>query len=416
MPRKAPRSSPKAGPHFDVAEVVFHNSPLSKTVLRQGKLPGRYDIPFNRVHITGHEFAYMAQAVASRNISGDGFFTEQVSRWLEKYLGCPKVLLTTSCTHALELAALLLDLQPGDEVIMPSFTFVSTANAFALRGAIPVFVDIRPDTLNLDEALLPERITSRTRAIVPVHYAGVACNMQAILSLAEKHGIPVIEDNAHGLFGAFEGKPLGSFGQMAALSFHETKNITCGEGGALVLNHAAWIEKAEIIREKGTNRSAHFRGEAACYTWKAIGSSYLPSELLAAFLYAQIENARTIQRRREWIWRYYYTHLEDWAACRGVRLPWIPESCTPAWHLFYLLMPSQQQRDGLIAHLEKGGIKAVFHYLPLHNSEKGRTYALQPNLCPVTEDCSRRLVRLPFYTDLTVVQLDRVIEQIRRYY
>ncbi len=400
---------------LEAAEALFQQNRFPEVCSRKGKLPGRYSVPFNQAHLTGRELTYLAQAVANRNISGDGFFTEQVSRWIETYLGCSKVLLTTSCTHALELAGLLLNLQPGDEVIVPSFTFVSTANAFALRGAVPVFVDIRPDTLNMDEALLPERITSRTRAIVPVHYAGIACHMRAILSIAEKHGIAVIEDNAHGLFGTLDQKPLGSFGQMASLSFHETKNITCGEGGALVLNDPAWIEKAEIIREKGTNRSAYFRGQAGCYTWKEIGSSYLPSELLAAFLYAQFEQAREIQQRREWIWKYYETHLQDWAARRGVQLPHVPEACAPAWHIFYMLMPDSRERDGLIRHLEKHGIKAVFHYLPLHSSEKGKTYAAGQQPCPVAEDCARRLIRLPLYVDLTEQNLDMIIQRIRQF-
>jgi len=374
--------------------------------------PQPIQIPFNRPCFAGNEQAYMAQAIANGHISGDGPFTRQCSRLLEELLGAQRVLLTTSCTHALEMAALLLDIEPGDEVIVPSFTFVSTVNAFVLRGARPVFVDIRPDTLNMDEVQLAGLITPRTRAIVPVHYAGVGCEMDAILALAEKHNVPVVEDNAHGLFGHYRGRPLGSFGALATQSFHETKNFHCGEGGALVINDPRYIERAEILREKGTNRSRFFRGEVDKYTWVDVGSSYLPSDLLAAFLLAQLEARDEIQGRRRRIWHTYAAQLADWAAANGVRLPVIPEHCAQSYHMFYLLMPSLEARQALIAHLRARGILAVFHYVPLHLSEMGVRFGGKPGDCPVTEDISDRLLRLPFYNTLSARDQERVIEAI----
>jgi len=372
-------------------------------------------IPFNRPFLAGSEFDYMRQAVERMHISGDGLFTRRCHALLEKMLGAPKVLLTTSGTHALDLAALLLDIQPGDEVIVPSFTFVSTANAFVLRGARPVFADIRPDTLNLDEALLPNLVNERTRAIAVMHYGGVGCEMDAILPLADARGIPVIEDNAHGLLGQYRGKPLGSFGVMTAQSFHETKNFSCGEGGALVLNDARYLERAEILREKGTNRSRFFRGQVDKYTWVDAGSSFLPSDLLAAFLCAQLEAHAEIQERRRRVWEYYDAHLRGWAAERGVGLPCVPVHCRQPYHLFYLLLPSAQARRHLIAHLGGQEILAVFHYLPLHLSPMGRKFGGYAGQCPVAESVSGRLLRLPFYNDLTESDQARVVAAIRSF-
>jgi dTDP-4-amino-4,6-dideoxygalactose transaminase len=373
-----------------------------------------FSIPFNKAYLTGQEFEYMSRAVQSRAISGDGHFTRQCSQWLERYFGAPRVLLTTSCTHALEMAAILLNIRPGDEIIVPSFTFVSTVNAFVLRGAKPVFIDIRPDTLNLDERLLDGLITPKTKAVIPVHYAGVGCEMETILSIVGKYGIPVIEDNAHGLFGSYKNRPLGTFGAMAALSFHETKNLTCGEGGALILNDDCYIRRAEIVREKGTNRSDFFRGHTEKYTWIDIGSSYLPSDLLAAFLWAQIENADLIQQQRARLWNSYATSLKDWAAQNSVGLPYVPADCSHPSHLFYLLMPSVRQRDLLLKHLHLLGIGAVFHYLPLHQSDMGKRFAPKA-YCPVTENISARLLRLPMFVELSVSQQNIIMDAIRQF-
>ncbi|MGI6087423.1 MAG: dTDP-4-amino-4,6-dideoxygalactose transaminase [Kiritimatiellia bacterium] len=369
-------------------------------------------IPFNRPALTGREMEYMAQAVAQGQISGDGYFTRKCHAWLERVLGVPRALLTTSGTHALELAALLLDIQPGDEVIIPSFTFVSTANAFVLRGARPVFCDIRPDTLNMDEKVLKRLITKRTRAIVPVHYAGVGCAMDAILDLAAKRKIAVVEDNAHGLFGKYYGKHLGTFGVLAAQSFHETKNFSCGEGGALLINDPALAERAEILREKGTDRSRFFRGQVDKYSWVDLGSSFLPSDMLAAYLFAQFERRTAIQRKRSAIWRRYSAGLRSWAAANSVRLPVVPPECEHPAHMFYLLMPDQATRQGLINALRRHNIYAVFHYQPLHTSTMGRKFGGQPGDCPVTESVSDRLVRLPFYFDLTESDQKRVIQAV----
>ncbi|MBN1977012.1 MAG: dTDP-4-amino-4,6-dideoxygalactose transaminase [Anaerolineae bacterium] len=371
-----------------------------------------YEIPFNKASLCGNELSYVTQALDRGHISGDGFFTRQCHQLLQQTLGVTKVLLTTSCTHALEMAALLLDIQLGDQVIVPSFTFVTTINAFVLRGARPVFVDIRPDTFNLDEAQLERLITPHTRAIVPVHYAGVGCEMDAIIEIAERHGVPVVEDNAHGLFGKYKGKCLGTFGCLATQSFHETKNFTCGEGGALLINDPKYVERAEIIREKGTNRGRFFRGQVDKYTWVDVGSSYLPSDILAAFLYAQLEAREQIQAKRRQVWEYYAEHLRDWAEERGVRLPIVPSHCEQPYHMFYLLMPSLGARSQLILHLKERGILSVFHYLPLHLSVMGQRFGGKLGDCPVTEDVSDRLVRLPFYNDLSPEDQDRVIEAI----
>jgi dTDP-4-amino-4,6-dideoxygalactose transaminase len=374
-----------------------------------------YRIPFNRPGLAGNELRYIQQSVDSGRISGDGIFTEKCRRLLEELLGARQVLLTTSCTTALELAALLLDLGPGDEVIMPAFTFVSTANAVVLRGATPVFADIRPDTLNLDERLLATMVTPRTRAVLPVHYAGVGCEMDAILAVTRQHGLEVIEDNAHGLFGSYRGRPLGSLGGLAAQSFHETKNISCGEGGALVINDERYAERAEILREKGTNRSRMFRGLVDKYTWVDVGSSALPSDILAAFLYAQLEARDSIQAKRRRIWERYARELPSWARGLDIRLPSVPAHCEQPYHLFFLITASLDQRTRLIAHLKQRGILAVFHYLPLHLSEMGQRLGGKPGDCPVTEDLSDRLLRLPLYNDLGEADQAYVIESLHAF-
>jgi len=370
-------------------------------------------IPFNKPCFEGKELVYIAEAINRGHISGDGSFTKKCAAFFEAELGCQKALLTTSCTHALEISAMLLELQPGDEVIVPSFTFVSTANAFALHGAKIVFADIRPDTLNIDESKVEALVTPRTKAIVPVHYAGVGCEMDAIMEIASRYKLPVIEDNAHGLFGKYKGRHLGSFGQMSTLSFHETKNFTCGEGGALILNDPACVQRAEIIREKGTNRSQFFRGEVDKYTWRDIGSSYLPSDMLAGFLYAQIEERQHIMEHRSKIWNRYHTALKGWASQKDVRLPYVPSHCEQAFHMFYMIMPSLEIRQSFIEFTRSEGIHCVFHYLPLHLSDMGVKYGGRQGMCPVCEDISDRLVRLPFYNKLSNEEQDYIIEKIR---
>jgi dTDP-4-amino-4,6-dideoxygalactose transaminase len=376
---------------------------------------GEWLIPFNRPSFEGREHEYIAAAIASGHISGDGIFTKRCHQYLESELGVAKALLTTSCTHALEMTALLLDTKPGDEVILPSFTFVSTANAFVLRGARPVFIDIRPDTLNFDERQFEALVTDRTRAAVPVHYAGVGCEMDQILEIANRRGVAIVEDNAHGLFGTYHAKQLGTFGCMATQSFHETKNFSCGEGGALLINDAQFIDRAEILREKGTNRSRFFRGLVDKYTWTDIGSSYLPSDLLAAALLAQFEARDSIQARRKRIWERYHAGLVDWAPRIGASLPVVPADREQSYHMFYLLMPSLEARQRLMAHLKSKRILSVFHYLPLHLSEMGRGFGGREGQCPVTEDISDRLLRLPFYSSLAESQQDLVLADIREF-
>lgn len=370
-------------------------------------------VDFNRPALVGKEFEYMKQAIENGHISGDGPFTKKCHAFLEKELGVPKALLTTSCTHALEMSAILLNIQPDDEVILPDFTFVSTVNAFVLRGAKPVFLDIRPDTLNLDESKLEAALTSRTKAIVPVHYAGVGCEMDTIIEVARLHNISVVEDNAHGLFGKYKGRYLGTFGSMASQSFHETKNFTSGEGGALLINDPVLVERAEIIREKGTNRSRFFRGQVDKYTWVDIGSSYLPSDILAAFLFAQFEQCERIQLHRKKVWEMYSVGLKDWANAHEVQLPYVPSECEQPYHMFYLLLPSLDLRQKLIAYLRERGVYSVFHYLPLHLSSMGQSFGGKIGDFPVTERVSDRLVRLPFHNALTSAEQEQVIDALQ---
>jgi dTDP-4-amino-4,6-dideoxygalactose transaminase len=375
----------------------------------------KYRIPFNKPSFAGNETRYIGEAIERGHISGDGHFSKACHKLLEESLGARKVLLTTNCTHALEMSGFLVGLEPGDEVIVPSFAFVTTVLAYVLRGAKPVFCDVRPDTLNLDESKLEKLITKRTKAIVPLHYAGVACEMDAILAIGTKHGVPVIEDNAHGLFAKYKGRMLGTLGCLATQSFHETKNFTCGEGGALIINDPKYVERAEIIREKGTNRSRFLRGLVHKYTWVDLGSSYLPSDLLAAMLFAQLEARDAIQAKRRHVWNRYASELASWAHDLGVALPHVPAHCEQPYHMFYVLLKDGAQREGLISHLEKHGILAVFHYLPLHASDMGRRFGGRDGDCPVAEDVSGRLLRLPFFNSLTDDEQDDVIAAVKSF-
>lgn len=370
-------------------------------------------IPFNKPYMTGRELQNIAQAHSEGHLSGDGPFTRQCNAWLEANTGASKALLTHSGTAALEMAALLLDLQPGDEVIMPSYTFVSTANAFVLRGAVPVFVDIREDTLNLDETLIERAITQHTRAICVVHYAGVACEMDTILDIAMRHGLKVIEDAAQGVMSTYRGRPLGALGELGALSFHETKNIISGEGGALLCRDHHWVERAEIIREKGTNRSKFFRGQVDKYTWVEKGSSFLPGELTAAFLAAQIESAQSITDRRMAIWDRYHQWAEPHEAAGRLRRPIVPEHCAHNAHMYFLLLPSLGSRTAFIDELKAQGVQAVFHYIPLHSSPAGRQYGRAQGTLAVTDRISECLVRMPLWIGLDEV-FDRVIDAADR--
>ena len=372
-----------------------------------------YKIPFNKPSVVGKESVYMADAIEKGKIGGDGTFTQKCSALLEGRLGVRKALLTTSGTHALELAALLLEIKPGDEVIVPSFTFVSTVNAFVLRGARPVFIDVRPDTLNMDESLLSSVITPQTRAIVPVHYAGIGCEMDTIMKIAGRYGVDVVEDNAHGLCGKYKDKYLGTFGPFASQSFHETKNFTCGEGGALLINDQRYVERAEILREKGTNRSSFLRGTVDKYSWMDIGSSYLLSDLLAAFLYAQLEQVDQIQARRRRIWMYYSDQLHSWAKEHNASLPYVPSHCEQSYHMFYLRMPSGSERQSLIDHLKEFGVQSVFHYVPLHLSNMGARFGNKKGDYPHTEAVSEQLIRLPFYNDLSEAEQSQVVAAIK---
>lgn len=373
------------------------------------------EIPFNRPTMLDSALPFLHRVLATRHISGSGPFTQQCETILEKVLSVERVLLTTSCTHALELAALLLDIRPGDEVIIPSYTFISTANAFVLRGARPIFADVRPDTLNIDEAHVQSLITSRTRAIVPVHYGGVGCEMDAINALAKKCDIAVVEDNAHGLFGKYHGRYLGTIGDLATLSFHETKNFTCGEGGALLINDGRFPERAEIIRDKGTDRSRFLRGQVDKYTWVDVGSSYGLSDMLAALLLSQLEVRGRIQAQRRRLWNNYMDQLREWAGTHGIGLPLVPSHCEQAYHIFYLITRSLDDRNRLIDHLGMRGIGSAFHYQPLHGSEMGQSFGGEFGDCPVAEAAGDCLLRLPLYFDLTEAEQDRVIEGVRSF-
>jgi dTDP-4-amino-4,6-dideoxygalactose transaminase len=369
-------------------------------------------IPLTLPNLEGNEQLYMVEALTRSRLSGDGPFTKRAQELLEELLGVDKALLTTSCTSALDMTALLLDIQPGDEVIVPAFTFVSSINAYVMRGAKPVFADIRADTLNIDESKLEALVTPRTKVIVVVHYAGVACAMDSIMQVADRHGVAVVEDNAHGLFASYCGRHLGTYGRLATLSFHETKNFTCGEGGALLINDRSLIPRAEVIREKGTNRTQFFRGQVDKYTWVDIGSSYLPSDLLAAMLLGQLEARNRIQRMRERIWNYYFARLRDWALEQDVRLPIVPPEADQAYHLFYLLLPDLAERQRLIQHLAERGIQSAFHYQPLHLSRMGLKQGGRQGQCPVTERIADTLLRLPFYNRLDEDDLERVVDAV----
>jgi dTDP-4-amino-4,6-dideoxygalactose transaminase len=373
-------------------------------------------IPFNRASVAGDEVGHLEEALRSGHLSGDGPMALRCEELLSEELGAERVLLTPSATHALELAALLLDLEPGAEVICPSFTHPSTVNAFASRGGRPVFCDVRPDTLNIDEEMVGELGGDRTAAIVCIHYAGVGCEMDELLAVSERCGAPLIEDNAHGLFAGYRGRALGTLGRFGALSFHETKNVTAGgEGGALLLTRAEDVERAEVLREKGTNRGAFFRGEVDSYEWVDLGSSYLVSELQAAFLRGQLERRDAIQGARHRIWERYAEELGDWANRQGVELPFVPEDRAHPAHLFHLRMPGKRERDGLIEHLSQRGILAVFHYMPLHLSPMGRRLAPDCPALPVTESTAERIVRLPLFADLGPGEQSRVIEAVTEY-
>jgi dTDP-4-amino-4,6-dideoxygalactose transaminase len=368
-------------------------------------------IPFNRPYMTGKELSCMAEAnFRNTMLAGDGPFTKRCHRWLEDKTGCSKALLTHSCTAALEMTALLLEIQPGDEIIMPSYTFVSTANAFVLRGGVPVFIDIREDTLNLDERLIEAAITQQTKAIVPVHYAGVACEMDVIMDIARRHEIKVVEDAAQGVMASYKGRALGSIGDMGAFSFHETKNVICGEGGALLINDFDLTARAEIIREKGTDRSRFFRGEVDKYTWQDLGSSFLPGELVAAFLWAQLEEAQAITAKRLAIWNCYHAALATLEAKGVLRRPLIPKDCQHNAHMYYVLLAAGIDRQAVLAELARNGVNAVFHYVPLHSSPGGRRYGRAHGSLDVTNRQAERLIRLPLWLELSSKQQERVVE------
>jgi dTDP-4-amino-4,6-dideoxygalactose transaminase len=371
-------------------------------------------IPFNISYLTGNELKYMQESLESRNMVGNGSFTKKCERLMEKVFGAKKILLTGSCTDALEMASLLADLGTDDEVIVPSFTFVSTANAFILRGAKPVFIDIRKDTLNMDETTIEEKITDRTKAIFPVHYAGVSCDMDAIMDIAKRHNLYVVEDAAQGVYAKYKGRYLGAIGHLGTYSFHGTKNYTCGEGGALVINDENLIERAEILREKGTNRSQFLRGEIDKYTWVDVGSSFLLSDVLAAFLYAQLENLDEINKKRKAIFDFYYENLKELEDTGEFRLPIIPDECETNYHLFYILLSSEEKRNFLMDELKSAGIQAVFHYVPLHNSPMGMKFGYKNGDLPITESISGRLLRLPFYADLGLEEQKFIVSVIKK--
>ena len=371
----------------------------------------KFTIPFNKPYLSGKEFNYMQQACENRKLSGDGQFSKKCQTWLEQQTGCSKALLTNSCTAALEMAAILIDTRPSDEIIMPSYTFVSTANAFVLRGGIPIFIDIRPDTLNIDETKIEAAITPKTKAIVPVHYAGIGCELDIIMDIANRHGLYVIEDAAQGIMANYKSKALGSIGHLGTYSFHDSKNITCGEGGALLINDPQFIERAEIIHEKGTNRSKFMQGQVDKYTWLDIGSSFLASDLAAAFLLAQLEHAEEITKKRLTLWNKYHDAFSELEKKDKLRRPIIPESCQHNAHMYYLLLPNKLIRDSLILELQKNGIQSVFHYIPLHNSPGGKKYGRAHGNFAITNDLSQRLLRLPFSAGLQH-QSDAIINNI----
>lgn len=372
----------------------------------------RVQVPFNKPYVVGREFDYIHEAIERGHLAGNGAFTARCQDWLQQQVGCAKALLTHSCTAALEMSALLADIHPGDEVIMPSYTFVSTANAFVLRGGVPVFVDIRPDTLCIDETLIEQAITPKTKAIAPVHYAAVGCAMDEICAIAKRHGLLVIEDDAQGLLSTYHGRPLGSFGNLATLSFHETKNAISGEGGALVINDPSLVERAEVIWEKGTNRSRYFRGQVDKYTWVDVGSSYLPSELTAAFLWAQLEDAEYITRERLRIWEQYHSAFESFERNGLVRRPIIPDGCQHNAHLYYLLARNLEERTRLLNALKQAGLGAVFHYIPLHSSEPGRRLCRTGSAMTITDEYSDRLLRLPLWVGITEDVAARAIDAV----
>jgi len=369
-------------------------------------------IPFNQPCLTGKELVYIADAIKRQHASGDGYYSKVVHQFFEQNFQIPKALLTTSCTHALEMAAILCEIKPGDEVIVPSYTFTSSINAFVLRGAKPIFCDINPRTMNIDETQIENLITPKTRAIVPVHYAGVGCEMDKICQLAKKYNLMVIEDNAQGIFGKFRGKYLGTFGDFGTLSFHETKNINCGEGGALFVNNPKLIERAEIIREKGTNRSKFFRGEVDKYGWVDFGSSFLPSDMLAAYLWAQLEVWPSIIGRRKNIWETYFSELSSWARDLNIQMPYVPKHVEQSYHMFYLVFPNFDERTEFIAFLSKKNIKAVFHYQVLNASPMGIKLGGKKGQCRVSERMSDCLVRLPFYNGLSDLELEHIVGSI----
>ena len=366
-------------------------------------------IPFNWPHMTGKEMFYIAQAHQNGCLAGDGPFTKRCHAWIKEHADCARALLTHSCTAALEMAALLLNIEPGDEVILPSYTFVSTANAFVLRGGVPVFVDIRPDTLNLNEQLIEEAITPRTRAIVPVHYAGVGCEMDTIIAIARRHNLKVVEDAAQGVMATYKGRALGSIGDIGAYSFHETKNIIAGEGGALLVNDPDLAQRAEIIREKGTDRSRFFRGEVDKYTWQDIGSSFLPGELIAAFLWAQLEESRAITLRRKDAWNRYHQLCAPLEKAGAIRRPIIPNECEHNAHMYYVLLEPGMNRDAILQQFKVNDIGAIFHYIPLHSAPAGLRYGRTHGDMTTTDDASSRLIRLPLWIGLTSEQQDRVV-------
>jgi dTDP-4-amino-4,6-dideoxygalactose transaminase len=367
-------------------------------------------IPFNRPHTTGREFDYIREAIDGGHLSGNGPFVERCARELERRTGAHRALMTHSCTGALEMAVILAGIGAGDEVIMPSFTFVSTANAVALRGGVPVFVDVRADTLNLDEHLLADAITPRTKAIIAVHYAGVACALDEIIAVATENELAVLEDAAQGIGSTYRARPLGGLGQFGALSFHETKNVHCGEGGALLVNEEKWVERAEVVQEKGTNRSRFFRGQVDKYTWVDLGSSFLLSEINAAFLWAQLERVDAITARRLEIWEHYHSAFADLEIAGLVRRPRVPEGCVQNAHMYYVLLPDIATRTRVIAQLADRGVHAVFHYVPLHSSEMGMRVGRSHGRLEVTDDLSDRLLRLPLWPDLTESEIEHVIE------